>query len=175
MADKSISVSVRTNIDALDERRIHNALVDLVKHTVGGATDFLHADREAHSRSDLTVEHIRSRVEEIAEMVEGKLGITPVTEKDVRPTHGLFKHSQAPIFIDQGTRSPIFPARSPSMWNRAEGIYGRLFVRGQPAQHFMAKTYAEAQLLLRSDRSLADALAEMNAVAAVEKAEIEST
>lgn len=161
-----IQVTVRSNIDALSASKLHDALKRMVSETVSSATDTLRADRLAHSRSGATLAHIRSeKTSELANVIEGKLGITPVTEKDERPTNGLFKHSQAPMFVDGGTSSPIFAKRAGEMWNMGEGIFGRKTVRGQHPQHFMAKVYGEAQMFMRSDPQISLALKEMQAEA----------
>jgi hypothetical protein len=163
---KYLEVTVRSNTEALSERALHESLVSTVNETLRGAETFLRADRLAHSRTGLTVAHIkRESAEDLVAIIEGKLGVTSVHEKDGRPTHGL-QHSQAPIFVDQGTRTPIFSTQGKTMWNRPEGIFNRRSVRGQPGQHFMAKSYAEAQAILHSDKSVEIALGKMAAEAA---------
>ena len=173
-----LEVSVRTNIEVLSERVIHEALVATVDQTLSGAEKFLRADRAKHTRGShggATEDHIkREDAHDLVVEIEGRLGITPVIEKDRSPTHGIYKHSQAPIFVEEGTRSPIFSPRGKTMWNRPEGIFNRRSVRGQAGQHFMAKTYAEAQLVLRADPSVGLALDAMAALAAAEKLEVES-
>lgn len=162
-----LELKVRSNTDALSAQRLHDAMVALVRDVTDESEMFLHADRVGHSRSGLSAAHVEAEVHEGGGVVQGKVGMTRVTEKDVRPTGGQYRHSDAPMFVDGGTRSPIFAAKGGLMWNRSEGIFARKTVRGQTGQHFMAKTYAEAQLLVRSNRQIANAFKEMAAEAAV--------
>jgi hypothetical protein len=164
-----LEVTVRSNIGALNASVVHEALVETVDEAMVGAERFLRADRAMHTRSGDTEAHIRrEHAAGTVVDVESKLGITRVTEKDERgrATHGRYSHSSAPIFVDQGTRSPIFAARPGGvMENRSDGIFHRRSVKGQPAQRFMAKTYAEAQALLRTVDVLGPALAAMSVLA----------
>lgn len=164
--------SVRTNIEALNASVLHGALVTMVRETVRAGKEFLRADRATHHGTGSTEKHIES--EETGEL-SGKFGITPLVEQDERKTYGKYRHSQAPLFVDGGTRARIFAAREGGlMWNRADGIFGRKEVRGQPGQHFVAKTYAETQLLLRENKSIDLALEAMEADAAALLAAIEA-
>lgn len=166
-----ISVKVRSNVDALSASALRAALGAMVKETVAAGKAFLIADRSAHNRSGDTVAHIES---DGLGTLSGRFGITPVTEGDARHTSGEYRHSQAPLFVDGGTSSPIFSPHGNAMWNRSDGIFGRHTVRGQRAQHFVAKTVAETQSLLRSNKSIGLALDVMDADAAVQKAAIEA-
>lgn len=166
-----LKIRVRSNVDALSASALRAALATMVRETVTGGKEFLRADRAKHSRTGATVAHIES--DKLGEL-SSRFGITPVTEKDARRTSGEYKHSQAPLFVDGGTHSPIFSPHGNLMWNRAEGIFGRHSVRGQKPQHFVAKTVAETQTLLRENKSIGLALDAMNANAAAQKAAIEA-
>lgn len=166
-----ISVKVRSNVDALSASALRAALGSMVRESLAGGKAFLIADRAEHDRSGATSSHIES---DGLGALSGRFGITPVTEGDARHTSGEYRHSQAPLFVDGGTSSPIFSPHGNTMWNRADGIFGRHNVRGQKAQHFVAKTVAETQSLVRSNKSIGLALDVMDAEAAVQKAAIEA-
>ena len=120
--------------------------------------------------------HIKAdEVEEIADEVIARMGVTRVESADARRSSGEYRRSSYPLFVEGGTRSPIFPARAAAMWNPAEGIFGRTSVRGQRGKHFMLATYQQAREILRADPHISLALKEMAARAAAERVEIEIT
>lgn len=162
-----LSIAVRSNVEALSATVVHEALIRMIDHSLEGSEAFLRADRAGHSRTGATEAAIhRDHVKDAVEVAEGKLGVGPVIPVHDRPTHGRYRHSQAPIFTDEGTRSPIFAATPGGlMTNRSEGIFRRREVRGQRGQHFMAKTYGELQALLHADPSLRIAMDAMAAEA----------
>lgn len=166
--------SVRSNIDVLSAERINQALFRMVEETLEESAAFLRFTMPV--RSGAMAEHAKKeKVSVVAGHIRGALGIPPIHEQDGRPTFGEYKHSSYPLFAEGGTTTPITPAVRSAMWNKPEGIFGRKGVRGQRGQHFMAKTYAEAQAFLRSDRSIGDAIHAMDIEAEAAKAAIETT
>jgi hypothetical protein len=149
----------------------------MVKDSVRGMRDF--ARGAAPHRTDLLAEHIKDEdIVELADLIEGRLGVTRVEEADGRTSRGRYRRSQYPLFVEGGTQSPIFSARTNQgglMWNPAEGIFGRKQVRGQDAKPFMFATYVQAREILRADPQVGLALREMAAEAEAMKAGMEAT
>ena len=157
-----ITYSVRSNIDALSASTLHDALKRMVSNAMRDAGIWLRADRAAHSRSGALARHVKDgEVEDVADLIQASLGVTAVEEADVRPSHGIYRRSSYPLFVEGGTHSPIFSPRGAAMWNPREGIFGRMTVSGQHPQEFMLKTYELARQLVRFDTEIAKALAEM--------------
>lgn len=163
-----LQVHVRSNLDALSAELLHDAFKNLVRDSVREMRDVARA--ATPKRTDLLVEHIKDdEVEAIADMIEGRLGVTAIPEADKgTPTDGQYRHSQYPLFVHGGTRTPIFPAKRSAMFNRDAGIIFRKQVRGQKPQPFMAEAYAQARAIIDTDPSVGLALKEMAARAAAE-------
>lgn len=162
-----IQISIRSNVDALSATVLHEAFVSVVRNTLAEAKAA--ARTAAPKRTRLLEAHIESsEVHDLADAISGSVGVTPVREADARRSRGEYKRSQYPLFVEGGTRSPIFPAASPFLVNKAEGIFHRSSVRGQDPQPFMAGAYAAGLAAAHTDPSVELALKEMEARALAE-------
>lgn len=162
-----VHISIRSNVDALSETVLHEAFVSLVRNLTAGAETA--ARLAAPKRSGLLEKHIeKTDIDDAADLIQAKVGVKPVLEADIRRSRGQYRRSQYPMFVEGGTRTTIFAARSPFMQNKAEGIFHRKSVPGQPPQPFMAGAYAAGQAIAKTDPSVELALREMSARAAAE-------
>lgn len=151
-----IEVHVRSNVDRLSERAIHDAFYHLLKDITEEGTDMMRiiAPRGETSLLSASVSHIGP--EDVPEHMEARIGIPPIPKPSLSTGVAYPNSALYPKDVDEGTgiygdhSTVIYPKSGYFMKLPPKGDYNiyQPMVRGQEGQHYVAKTYAAIRAAL---------------------------
>lgn len=158
MPERLVDIEIRSNLDALDAKRIHEGLVRMVDEAASGGAEFMRGIAPMHLGA--LKEHVsHTHARDLGESVEASLGVPPIGTSYVPGTGGTTvsprfsvqpsDSSKYPLFVDRGTGvfgstgSPTFARKGKAMrFERGGQTIFATSTKGQKGQHFLAATYA---------------------------------